>query len=176
MNTETTTKLICRKCGGSHLTIKCGKEVSQVIKPVSEPISYSVIEPVIENINKPVSEPIPEVRKRFDVNRKQEHYKDNIKQEHYKDNTKYNKHEKYYSKTTYRVKLSELPKDMTEEELMELTSDWGHIVKLKVINYDENSVAYIDFGFEDETKYFIEAIHKTPFESLLLSATRVDSY
>jgi hypothetical protein len=37
-------------------------------------------------------------------------------------------------------------------------------------------VAYIDFGFEDEAKYFIEAIDKTPFDSLLLSATRVESY
>ena len=84
--------------------------------------------------------------------------------------------EKYHSKVTYRVKLSELPRDMSEEELMELTSEWGHIVKIKVINYDENSVAYIDFGFEDEATYFIEAIDKTPFESLLLSATRVESY
>ena len=156
MNTDTTTKLICRKCGGPHFTIKCGKE----IKPVNEQIIESVNEPII------VNEPIPEVRKRFDPNRKQEQYADR----------KYEKHEKYYSKITYRVKLSELPKDMTEEELMELTSDWGHIVKLKVINYDENSVAYIDFGFEDEAIYFIEAIDKTPFESLLLSATRVESY
>ena len=160
MNTDTTTKLICRTCGGPHFTRKCGKEIKQVIEQIIEP----------------VTEPITEVRKRFDSNRKQEHYSDrkqtqysDRKQEQYSDR-------KYYSKVTYRVKLSELPKDMTEEELMELTSDWGHIVKLKVINYDENSVAYIDFGFEDESKYFIEAIHKTPFESLLLSATRVDSY
>jgi hypothetical protein len=156
MNTETTAKIICRKCGGPHFTIKCGKEVKQVIEQITEPVT------------EPITEQVTEPRKRFDTNRKQENYTNT--------NTRYNKHEKYYSKVTYRVKLSELPKDMTEEELMELTSDWGHIVKLKVINYDENSVAYIDFGFEDESKYFIEAIHKTPFESLLLSATKVDSY
>ena len=150
-----TTQLICRKCGGPHFTIKCGKDVPKVAEPVAEPVT--------EPVTGPITEPVQEVRKRFDSNRKQEQYIDR-------------KYEKYYSKVTYRVKLSELPKDMTEEELMELTTDWGHIVKLKVINYDENSVAYIDFGFEDESKYFIEAIHKTPFESLLLSATRVDSY
>jgi len=162
MNTETTSKIICRKCGGPHFTIKCGKEVKPVIEPVTEPVI------ITENVLD--TKPEPEVRKRFDSNRKQEQYTDT------QNHARYNKHEKYYSKVTYRVKLSELPKDMTEEELMELTSDWGHIIKLKVINYDENSVAYIDFGFEDESKYFIEAIHKTPFESLLLAATRVDSY
>jgi hypothetical protein len=166
MNTETTAKIICRKCGGPHFTIKCGKEVIPVIEPI-------VTEPVIEpQITGPVTEP----RKRFDLNRKQEHNTDTKYNNTDTKYNKHNKHEKYYSRVTYRVKLSELPRDMSEEELMELTSDWGHIVKLKVINYDENSVAYIDFGFEDESKYFIEAIDKTPFESLLLSATRVDSY
>jgi len=136
MNIETINKIICRKCGGPHFTIKCGKE----------PVKEIIAEPEKE-IVKPV----------FDKKRN-------------------NNREKYFPKITYRVKLSELPRDMTEEELMELTAEWGHIVKIKVINYDENSVAYIDFGFEDESKYFIEAIDKTPFELLLLSATRVESY
>ena len=140
MNNETTNKIICRKCGGPHFTIKCGKE------PVKEIIKEVIMEPVKEFI-----------QPNFDKKRN-------------------NNRDKYFTKITYRVKLSELPKDMTEEELMELTSEWGHIVKIKVINYDENSVSYIDFGFEDEAKYFIEAIDKTPFELLLLSATRVESY
>jgi len=144
MNNETTNKIICRKCGGPHFTIKCGKE--KVKEIINEPIDFV--------------EPIKEKRE----------YKEQI------DFKKNNRHDKFYSKITYRVKLSELPRDMSEEELMELTAEWGHIVKLKVINYDENSVAYIDFGFEDEAKYFIEAIDKTPFDSLLLSATRVESY
>lgn len=133
-------ELICRKCGGPHFTIKCGKAK----------ISEEVILPNIKQDNSP-----------------------NIKQD---GEFRKPKRENYYSKTIFRVKLSELPKDMTEEELMELTSDWGHIVKIKVINYHENSVAYIDFGFEDESKYFIEAIDKTHFELLLLSACKVDSY
>ena len=139
MNNESTNKIICRKCGGPHLTIKCGKE-----KEVK--------------IEQPPEQEIPH-RTPF----KQETYEKPVRRE------------KHYSKT-YRVKLSELPKDMSEEELMELTAEWGHIVKIRVINYDETSVSYIDFGFEDEATYFIEAIHKTPFESLLLSAIRVESY
>jgi len=145
MDNETTNKIICRKCGGPHFTIKCGKEkvIDPIIKPLEkEPENNHPTQnlPKVNFIDKPI------------------------------------KRERYHSKVTYRVKLSELPRDVSEEELMELTSEWGHIVKIKVINYDENSVAYIDFGFEDEATYFIEAIDKTPFESLLLSATRVESY
>ena len=148
MNIESTNKLVCRKCGGPHFTIKCGKdkpEPAQEVKPVE------VIKHLQQN----------DIVKEIKVNEYPE---------------KNYKREKFYSKKLYRVKLSELPKDMYEEEMMELTYEWGHIVKVKVINYDENSVAYIDFGFEDEANYFIEAIDKTPFESLLLSACIVESY
>ena len=140
MSNESTNKLICRKCGGPHFTIKCGKDK---------------IEPIKELEKKPLEiTPLNIKPKEFIPNRR----------------------EKNYSRITYRVKLSELPRDMNDEEMMELTSEWGHIVKIRVINYDENSVAYIDFGFEDEAIYFVEAIDKTPFDSLLLSATRVESY
>ena len=136
MENQSTNKIICRKCGGPHFTIKCGKEKKEEIIEVEKNITY--------------------------------------KTEKYNNFEK--KDRKQYFKTTYRVKISELPIDMTEEEMMELTSEWGHIVRIKVLNYNESSVAYVDFGYEDEAEYFIKAIDKTPFEMILLSATRVDSY
>jgi len=155
MNNETNLK--CRKCGGAHFTIKCGKEKKE---PMNEELFSDILPPEnkIVNINKQ------------EINKKQYEFK--------KSDNKNNYRNKFQStnKITYRVKLSELPNDMYEDEMLELTSEWGHIIKVKVINYDENSVAYIDFGFEDEAKYFIEAIDKTPFESLLLSASQVESY
>jgi len=155
MNNETNLK--CRKCGGAHFTIKCGKEKKE---PINEEPFSDILPPEnkIVNINKQ------------EINKKQYEFK--------KSDNKNNYRNKFQStnKITYRVKLSELPNDMYEDEMLELTSEWGHIIKVKVINYDENSVAYIDFGFEDEAKYFIEAIDKTPFESLLLSASQVESY
>jgi hypothetical protein len=120
-------KIMCRKCGGPHLTIKCGKEK----------------QPIVESgAAKQCNEPL----------------------------------KKKYFKTTYRVKLSELPIDMTDEEMMELTCDWGHVVKIRVLNYPESSVAYIDFGYIEEAAYFVKSIDKTPFESLILSAQQVESY
>ncbi len=145
MENQSTNKIICRKCGGPHFTIKCGKEKTEEKKDI-----------IIETENK-------------------SEYKHKNNQD-YKNNNFEKKERKQYFKTTYRVKISDLPVDMTEEEMMELTSEWGHIVRVKVLNYNESSVAYVDFGYEDEAEYFIKAIDKTPFEMILLSVTRVDSY
>ena len=147
MENQATNKIICRKCGGPHFTIKCGKEKTEEIKDI-----------VIETENKSEFK-----------------YKSNNNQD-YKNNNFEKKERKHYFKTTYRVKISDLPIDMTEEEMMELTSEWGHIVRVKVLNYNESSVSYVDFGYEDEANYFIKAIDKTPFEMILISAIRVDSY
>ena len=69
----------------------------------------------------------------------------------------------------------EIVDDMTEEELMHMTADWGQIVRLKVLNYEDATIAFVDFGYEEEANYFVEAIDKTPLEYLMVSATRVDS-
>ena len=79
---------------------------------------------------------------------------------------------KKYRKT-FKVKISELPSDLKELELMELLYDWGDIVYLKVINYDTNSVAFIDFKFEIHADYFIKALHKTLFEYLIISVVKL---
>ena len=141
MENQSTNKIICRKCGGPHFTIKCGKEKTEEKKDI-------VIETEKNNTYK------------------NEKYNNNFEK----------KERKQYFKTTYRVKISELPIDMTDEEMMELTSEWGHIVRIKVLNYNDSSVSYIDFGYKDEADYFIKAIDKTPFELILISVTRVDSY
>ena len=130
-------KIVCRKCGGNHFTIKCGKEKQE-----------QNIDKVEDNSKKNQHSEIP-VQKLVS-------------------NKTYEK--KSYFKITYKVKLSELPIDMTEEEMMELTNDWGHIVRIKVLNYQESSTAYIDFGYKEEAEYFVKAIDKTPFESLIISA------
>lgn len=143
-------KIVCRKCGGPHFTIKCGKENKQ---PQPEPVPEKVL-----------SKEKPDDKKFVK--------KDLSKKDNNEEKTTF---KKPYFKVTYRVKISDLPNDMTEEEMMELTCDWGHIVRLKVINYDESSTSYVDFGYEEEAEYFIKAIDKTPFNSIIISATRVES-
>lgn len=172
--------IVCRKCGGPHFTIKCGKEKKE------EPVKTE------QTNSQQVEEKPNKEQKHYSENK----YKDNKDRNGFKkDGDGYNKDrggynkdgdgdnkeqrhrgDRKYFKVTYRVKLSELPIDMTEEEMMELTTDWGHIVRIKLLVYADSSTAYIDFGYEDEADYFVEAIDKTPLEYRVLTACRVESF
>ena len=140
-----TGKLICRKCGGGHLTIKCGKTQENNVNNVNGVNGVNGVNNVngVNGVN-------------------------GVK------NKEYGKPRKYYKKT-WTVKIGELPVDMTEEEMMELLYNWGHIIKIRVLNYNENSTAYVEFGYEDEADYFVEAIDKTPFYNynVLLQVSKV---
>jgi hypothetical protein len=61
---------------------------------------------------------------------------------------------------------------MTEEEMVELTCDWGNITKIRVNNYAEVSTAYIEFKYEDQADYFVKALDRTDFESIIITAER----
>jgi hypothetical protein len=149
-NVPKTGTLVCRKCGGAHLTIKCGKD-----KPAPVAVKkQTYYELKAANTKEPSEESKPANYTEF-VER------DNVKRHHFK--------------KTYRVKISNLPNDITEEEMMELTCDWGHVNRIKVLTYEDASIVYIDFGYMDEATYFIEALDKTPFEYLILSVVMVDS-
>jgi hypothetical protein len=143
--------IVCRKCGGEHLTMKCGKTKDE--KPIEEkPIEKQ------ENNNQ---EKLEETKE--NNNNNQEKLEDNKETR------------RYEQRVSYRVKISELPNDVTEDEMMELCNNWGYITKLKVINYEDTSVSYIDFNKEECADYFVEALHRTPFEHLILNVTRVET-
>jgi hypothetical protein len=157
-------KVVCRKCRGPHFTIKCGKEKQPEENKKSDDKTQ-------DKFNKH--------DKHLDTNGKKswsgsgDRNDRDIKPRYEDSNRTFEK--RPYFKITYRVKLSDLPIDMTEEEMMELTCNWGHVVRIRVLNYTESSVAYIDFGYEEEADYFVKAIDKTPFEFLVISAQRVES-
>jgi len=179
--------LICRKCNGPHLTIKCGKDKKEeVISPT--PITQigrktykelrEMNEPILDKkykeqreMNEPISDKKYKEQREMNEPITDKKYKDYIEN----DFVERDRVRRPSFKATFRVKLSNLPIDMTEEEMIELTCDWGHVVRIRVINYEESSTSYIDFGYEDEAKYFIEAIDRTPFDNLLLSAMIVSS-
>ncbi len=113
----------CRKCGGPHVTLKCGKEKQPEIIPV---------------IDKPKNHP-------------REHKKDQ-----YIDKRK-----------IVTVRISNLPDDITVDELNELISEWGKIGRINISSYESKS-AFIDFYYKDEAEYFIKALDRTPFGNLII--------
>ena len=110
-------KLKCRKCGGQHLTIKCGKNTEDT-----------------NNIEK----------KKFQFNNK-----------------------------TFKLKISNLPSDIEYEEISKFVNDWGHVNKIIVKNYEDSSVVFMEFKFEDEVDYFVKALHLTPFDHYIIKVEKI---
>lgn len=122
-------KLVCRKCNGPHLTIKCGKD-----KELSKIESQIKIEPTYKS---------------------------------------YDDKPKLYRGRGYKCKILNLPSDITEAELMELLYEWGHLISVHVKCYNEYSIAFIEFKYEDEIDYFVRALDKTPFDSCIINIEKL---
>ena len=125
-----TSLIKCRKCGGPHVTLRCGKEKTEptIVEPKAE-----FKKPFIKTFNKPY------IDKRKIVT----------------------------------VRISNLPDDITIEELTELMSEWGTIGRINMSNYECKS-GFIDFYYKDEAEYFVKAVDKTPFDSLILRVEILD--
>jgi hypothetical protein len=134
----------CKKCGGPHVTLKCGKE-KQDLNIVLE--NKFTPKPNINNDNK-----------NHDMHTHSMHT--------------HSMSFRIDKRKIVVVKISNLPNDITVPELNELVSEWGKIGRINISNYD-NTTCYIDFYFEDEALYFIKAIDKTPFDNLILNVERV---
>ena len=111
-------KLVCRKCGGPHFTVKCnqGKEQNEINKNISS-----------------------------------------------NSRTTY----KCYNEVT-KVKISDLPYNLTYNELNELLEEWGNISKLNIVSNSYGSTAYIDFKYKNDAEYFINALNNTIFDNQII--------
>ena len=156
---ENNTQIKCRKCGGLHFTINCGKEKKNN--------NIFLNNNNIDNNNNNIDNNTNNYKDNYNRNN---NYKD-------KDNSRpfYTDNNRNFKNKIYRVKISQLPNDITEKEMMELTFDWGDIIKIKVLNYEEHTIVYIDFKYEDQSEYFIKALHKTSFEYTIISVVRAES-
>ena len=176
-------KLVCRKCKGPHLTIKCGKENKSVIENIiikSENQTFNKHEEYqkpYEKINKDTNVSNPSVGyesgfKNKDFNNKDFKHKD-FKNKDFKNENFNNKDFKHDRRPLHKVKMSNLPVDMSEEELYDLLYEWGHVVRMRLLNYESNSTAYIEFKDKEPADYIVEALDKTPFEHIMLDVERL---
>jgi hypothetical protein len=166
-------KIICRKCGGEHLTIKCGKE-KETVEPEKVIETSTLGEKHSFYSNEPEKQTVEERKQEFHRNEQNKYNRDDARRNRNSYNEKVDRLPRerlnVNYKRLYTVKLSELPLDISEAELYELLQNWGHVVKIKVLVYAESATAYIDFGYMEEAVYFAEALHKTPFDSFIISA------
>jgi hypothetical protein len=79
-----------------------------------------------------------------------------------------------YKRQVNKVKIGSLPTDMTQEELSNLLYDWGNVTNIRVLNYDESSTAYVEFKDIKEVDYLVEALHRTPFDKMIITVEKLD--
>jgi RNA recognition motif-containing protein len=156
--------IICRKCGGNHFTAKCGKDNNNESK--FNNINKASNNTLEQRINNSSKERFNNSSKERFNNSSKERFNDNFRKTNYKKNTE----------IIFRVQMSNLPLDMTETEMKELLYRWGEITKIKVINYEETSVAYIDFKYKEQSEHFINALDKTSFDNNTIYINSVKSY
>lgn len=125
----------CRKCGGAHLTIKCGK--------INEPINID------ENV------------------------RDNNFNNDNKFNNKFN-NDNRFNKVSYKVKITNLPKDFEYHEISEFIKDWGYRPKVNIKSYDDYSLAVVEFKNVDEQDYFVKALDGTSFDHVIIKVIKLD--
>jgi RNA recognition motif-containing protein len=131
----------CRKCGGPHVTLKCGKEKQDIDK-------------ILDNKFKP-----------------------KYNNTEYKNNNNYNNNynnKEYEKRKITTVRISNLPQDVTVEELTELISEWGKIGRVNLTTF-ENKSCFVDFYYPSDADYFVKAIDKTKFDYCIISAEIIKS-
>ena len=98
---------------------------------------------------------------------------------------KYYKTKNTFNKTPYKnkglkqvIKISNLPDNITVQELNNLISEWGNIGNINIKKYTysgtSNISAYIDFYNIDEANYFVKALDNTPFDYMIIEVKLMD--
>lgn len=138
----------CRKCGGAHFTSKCGKD------------------------KKSENNSIPQEQiKSENISSNSEH-KDFSKIKT-KKRSKFRKPiDSSVNEKTFKVKINNLPRDLTLHNLNKMMLGWGRIGDIKLRQDKTTSYALIDFFDVEARDYFIEAINGTPMEFMILHVTK----
>jgi RNA recognition motif-containing protein len=152
-------KIVCRKCQGPHLTIKCGKEKEN---KVEEKIKIQIDE-----------KPKRDFKDRDHHRDKDQPYH----RDHHQSRDQAYPRRDFKSSKHGKVKLSNLPNDILEDDLYELLKDWGQVYKLNLVSRDNYSgqggttrstAAYIEFRAEEQADYFLKAFDNTACNNQIL--------
>ena len=111
-------------------------------------------------------------KKDYEKDYKKEYNEKDYKKDNEKDYKK--DYKKEYNEKRYKVKIVNLPNNFQYSEIAEFVKDWGYILKINTKNFDTSSIAVVEFKYEREADYFIEALDNTPFEHFILKVTKIE--
>ena len=79
-----------------------------------------------------------------------------------------------YKGPKHVVRISNLPDNITVNELNYLVSEWGEIGNINIKKYTNITNCYIDFYNQEEAEYFVKALDNTPFDCLIINVQIMD--
>ena len=177
--------VICRKCGGEHLTIKCGKQEEKNIlndksdksdkstsynkydkydksnkstsyNKYDKSTSYNKYDKSASNYNK------SDKTDKYISNNKSDKSDKSIPNDKYIPNNKAIRRVNKPSYEKYSVLITNLPDDIQLINIQYMMMDWGKVGNINLkYSEDKGKMCYVDFYNKDHKDYFIKALDKT---------------
>jgi hypothetical protein len=177
--------LQCKKCGGPHLTIKCGKNNSNRNNNMNNSSnnmnnSSNNMNNSSNNMNNSSnSNSYKNTSHRNNMNNSNRNnfnrnnsnmnnFNRNNSDRNNSDRNNSDRNNFNRNREKFCVRMSNIPDDLTIRELSELLLEWGDVGKINFNNNIKYKAAYIDFNIKEEAEYFVEALHKTPFDTFII--------
>ena len=133
-------KVKCKKCGGNHLSIRCGKK---------------------QNSNDFIK--VKNKKSRFDRDKKSKFNKDS----NFKNNSKTKYKNNYSGK--FKVVLSNLPNVIENYNITKELNKYG-IANFRLKKYDDSTIAFVEFYDKEHADHFINALNGTYCENMVINA------
>jgi len=176
--------LQCKKCGGPHLTIKCGKNNSNRNNNMNNSSnnmnnssnnmnnSSNNMNNSSNNMNNSSNNMNNSHRNNMNNSNRNNFNRNNSNMNNFnRNNSDRNNSDRNNfnrNREKFCVRMSNIPDDLTIRELSELLLEWGDVGKINFNNNIKYKAAYIDFNIKEEAEYFVEALHKTPFDTFII--------
>jgi len=169
----------CRKCGGDHFTSKCGKEKKPEVskKNDSNHTDSNHTDSNHTDSNRNDSNRNDSNRNNYnrnDSNRNDSNRNDDSKKNFDMKNKKRSRFRKQFDSNikTFKVKIDNLPRDLTLQNLNKMMLGWGRIGDIRLRQNRSSSYALINFFDMEARNYFIDAINGTPVGYMILNVTK----
>jgi len=135
-------KVKCKKCGGNHLSIRCGKK---------------------QNSNDFIK--VKNKKSRFDRDKKSKFNKDS----NFKNNKNYKTKYKNNYSGKFKVVLSNLPNVIENYNITKELNKYG-IANFRLKKYDDSTIAFVEFYDKEHADHFINALNGTYCENMVINA------
>ena len=171
----------CRKCGGDHFTSKCGKEKKPEVSKKNDSnhtdsnhtdSNHTDSNHTDSNSNRNNSNHTDSNRNNSNRNNSNHNY--DSKKNYDMKNKKRSRFRKQFDSNikTFKVKINNLPRDLTLQNLNKMMLGWGRIGDIRLRQDRSSSYALINFFDMEARDYFIDAINGTPVGFMMLHVTK----